>query len=591
MALSLRSPNPYIMSLESSTSELTSHPFQTGLSLTKTNQSPGDQVTTALRAAMRNPLIGIRSMPSSSGFGLVTSTQTIEYKFHVGGIPICQTYARAHIQSDGATLILGKIPQIDDREPVPPHHASDWPDLELAVSNAAKTFEEASDVNLKSSQRCFLARHGQLLHAYDLLLTVDGLPWTALADGYELFARAPAFFDVTGSARVHPNNILTGVAAEVKLKNLIGDGSLTSEFLTTVVPTGYPPAQEASHLFYYNPAQDRRYDEVAAFYYVQRHHSFLQSLGFEWYGPKPLVIRLHVKPAGRSNNALFIPAINEGDLPSISVDDGDGIELQYLASDADVVAHEFGHHVVYRSIRSTEGESLVLHEGLADFFAFARSGDACLGESICPEGTGACVIPAPNACLRSAELNLRYNDSMWEQWAGPRNRLGHLHGQVVSGMLWDLRRSRAIPAEELTRLVLRAVSYFKSDSGLRDLMLALFFADRDLFGSKYFSRIYDAGQARGLGDFYADVEKTGGKLPEIIGGGLKPDEATDTMSSTSEKRGKAGTKLSCGVTGNQGLYDAAAILVIAIPLLLGVGAAALRPALARAKSGKRKRKN
>ena len=532
-ALTWSAPNPYLLRLEASTQELSLHPFRPGLGLTNSLGSSAEQVTAALRAEIRHPFLGIKSVPGLGGFALNTGTQTLEYSFHVNGVPICRTYARAHIAADGGSLVLGRLPRIDASESLPATHASDWPDLDLAIATIKASLDEDGEVTVKSSKRCFVARHGQLLHAYDFILTVNGLPWTALADGYEVFSREPAYFDVTGTARVHPNNILNDKPTDVKLTDLVGDGTLTSDVIKTLVPNGFPAVNDPSHKYVYEPGEDPRYDEVAAFYYAQRHHQFLKDLGFEWYGPKPLVIRLHVKPAGRSNNALFIPAINPDELPSISIDDGDGVELQHLATDADVISHEFGHHVVYKTIRSTEGESLVLHEGLADFFAFARSGDPCLGESICPQGTGACVVEAPTACLRSAAIDLVYKSSVWDHWAGgSRNRLGHLHGQLVSGLLWDLRSSKAIPAEELTKLVLKAVSYFKSDSGLRDLMLALFFADRDLFNSKYFRAIYAAGQARGLGDLYDDVEPTGSSIPDIAGGGLQAGDSPAIVEKT-----------------------------------------------------------
>jgi hypothetical protein len=48
-------------------------------------------------------------------------------------------------------------------------------------------------------------------------------------------------------------------------------------------------------------------------------------------------------------------------------------------------------------------------------------------------------------------------------WAdGAANHLGHLHGQLVSGLLWDLRKSGAVLATDFDgREVSRAVSKFK----------------------------------------------------------------------------------------------------------------------------------
>jgi hypothetical protein len=595
-ALTWAGQRAYVMGLDASTTAIALHPFGGGFALTSPDRAPEELIAQALRDRMSNPLLGLTATPSPRALGLTTGTRSIDFGFHVAGVPVCRVQARAHVRTNGEAVVLGTLPQVDANEPPPPARPSDWPDVELALRHAAAAVEDASDVKLKSATRCFHVRNGHLMHAYDLLLSVDGLPWTALADGYEIFALAKGYFDafdVDGTAKVHPNNVLKGSPTEVKLKGLVGDGTLTSEFIKTVVPSGTAPAKEASHAFNYPPLSDPRYDEAAVFHYAQRHLSFVQSLGFAWYGPTPLLVKLHVKPAGRSNNALFVPATDADDNPTISIDDGDGVELQNLGNDADVVSHEFGHHVIYQTLRTTDGESLVLHEGLADFFAFSRSGDACLGESICPKKSLACVVQA--ACLRSGELELVYKDALWEHWTGGRNRLGHLHGQLISGMLWDLRRGEAVPPEDLGRLVMKAISYFKVDSGFRDLMLALFLADRDLFEGKYFDAIYTAGDARGLGEFFDDVPKDGKSLPEPSGGGGGL-QGGNTPDGTAAQPGKASKKedkgdenpVRCGTLGGTVQADAASILVIALPLLIGLGAAAARPALARAQ-GRRKR--
>ena len=71
---------------------------------------------------------------------------------------------------------------------------------------------------------------------------------------------------------------------------------------------------------------------------------------------------------------------------------GRGVQVfNNMGLDIDVVAHEVGHFIVWQGIqfsvpRMDESQKIhtaAIHEGLADFFTFASTGDACLAESIC----------------------------------------------------------------------------------------------------------------------------------------------------------------------------------------------------------------
>ena len=145
--------------------------------------------------------------------------------------------------------------------------------------------------------------------------------------------------------------------------------------------------------------------------------------------------------------------------------------LDNLPKDTDVISHEYGHHVIYKSLKSTRGESLILHEGLADFFVFARTGDGCLGESICPSGSQICEV---DQCLRTADNSLVYGEGLYP------HKPAHQKGQLISGYLWDLAQSNDVPLEDLERMVLRAIDLLVSDSGIEHFMLALYNADQEL---------------------------------------------------------------------------------------------------------------
>ena len=257
----------------------------------------------------------------------------------------------------------------------------------------------------------------------------------------------------------------------------------------------------------------------------------------------------------------------DGSLPSISIDDGDGEELRNLVSDSDVVSHEFGHHVIYKTLRKVDGESLVLHEGLADFFAFSRTQDGCLGESICPMGSSACILEGQ--CLRTSINTLKYQDEVWKQWAGSRNRLGHLHGQLISGMLWDLAKSGDVPVTVLPKLVLSGIGYFHQSSGFRDLMLGLFTADKELYASAYGAKIKAAAEARGLGEFISDVELDK-DIPQLLGTSPIDNTPVDVPEEKKESKGNENPFNKCGsIPGSAGGTGGLLIIILVLlfPLL------------------------
>ncbi len=489
------------------------HPFQAhdadkpaGFSLFQNGHlSFNDTILRALRDKMTNPLLEIRST-DSRGLSLVdTGTKSHEIRFYVAGVPLCGFQMKAHELADRSTLVLGDLPNVDLNEPLP---SRDWPDFDLSLDQV-KAQVGTDRVKVLSSSKCLYASGGSLLPVWKLKVEIDALPYRVLADGYEVVALENGYFDVDGSATAYEQNILEGAAKSVPLTDLAGDGTLTSTYLKTYVPSTYTRASSATNKFDF-PETDKQFEEVQTYVHAQAHLDFFKALGFEWYGPQPIQIKIHVKPGGQSNNALFTPGSDEdGSLPQIQIDDGDGAILRNLVTDGDVVSHEFGHHVIYRTLTSTSGESLILHEGLADGFVFMRTGNACLGESICPKGTTACIIEGQ--CLRSGEIDLKYQDENWNAWS----RQGHLRGQLISGFIWDLYKGDKLAQDSVSALVFKAISYFREDSGLRDFVLAMFTADRDLYAGANFELIKATAEAHNLGEFIVDVVPTA--IPALEG--------------------------------------------------------------------------
>lgn len=520
-----------------------------------------------------------------------TGTVSRTYEPRYAGIAFCGMTVRAHVLNDGGLAVMGALPELGPDTPLPDR--DDWPVREEALARLVDALTSRGDradaPRLTHAERCWQPQNGGLRPAWRLRFTAGDLPYSGTADALQAFRVEERYFSITGSAQVYQQNSADDVLKTAELLDLKGDGTLTGTMWRVTVPDGYEAATSADHVFDYDPT-DIRFVQPNVYYHVQLQQAYMATLGYEWPTGRTLQVRPHMNsdPNVGYNNAFFQPSDEAtGDLGQIKLGDGDGSELKELGIDADVVAHEFGHQVVYTTLKTAARcfETLALHEGLADFFAFARTRDPCLGETICPSGTGACVA---KACLRTADLDLAFGDEWWLAWSGQDSCYTHRNGQLFSALLWDLRAPDKIPHEDLARIVVKAVSYFKEDSGFRDFLLSLFMADAELFQGSYRGLIKAGIETRGLGSLVADVAADQGSIPALSGGGAKKNGGGSLPSDTSSGQKQAGApkkdsakkKTACGVAGAASEEEALATLAtLVLPaLLLGIRRRRAHPA-------------
>jgi hypothetical protein len=594
-AASWKQNSGFLRDLDNSSRRIEAHPF--AANAFNTSQSFrlfrggyirfDEAVAAMLRDQVIDPMIEIRSKDSTSAMALRGGAQSQDFRFFVGGIPLCDYKVRAHVTTHGDSMILGTVPDVT---PTSPLARSDWPSLERSYQTALRAIAENPDLtptngalpgkpHLGQASRCLRGSDGSLIPVWQMEIALGNLPHEVLADDYRAYRIGRKYFDVTGSSNVYEFNVTDSATKDFDLPNLTGDGTLTSTYLTTYMANGNPRATNSKNIFNFSPSASE-FSEVSAYTHAQTHLKFFESLGFSWYGPKPLEIRVHDIPRGEINNALFLPASARNPTPSILLGDGDGDLLTNLATDGDVVSHELGHFIVYQHLTSIDGESLVLHEGLADFFAFARTGNACLGESICPEGDySACWPETKHSCLRTGETDLTYGSELWESLKRPRDQaMGHLHGQAISGLLWDMRKANTVPAADLTKLVLGAVSYFGDASGFRDFFLALLLSDKEFFSSKYFDKIKAAADARGFGELINDVTDSD-NVPLPTGKNEAATNSTVPTSTTKKSTSSSdGNPFKCGTVTGLEIFNAQnAAASSALMLFLTIGLPLLVP--------------
>ena len=431
-----------------------------------------------------------------------TGAWHFDFRYYVGNYPVCDGLARAHIV--GGKLLVDnavgrRLSQLGEVDP----SALVWPDPAETLAAAARSLAVApAAAAIRQQATCVAVAPGGLLAAWDLTVQLGPHPYRVLGSGTRVLVVDPRFDEVTGSARVYRKNPQDGELVDLPLPDLTSPEELKSSRFSLVLPTGFASPRSTDGHFDFAQT-DIRFGEASLFAHVEDMAAwFMQPEHGYTFDCVPIDIRPHAKrdPFGyqMENNAEYVvPEMTENGYPAIYVGEGDGQSLQGLELDFDVVAHELGHHIVYRKLKSQADESGVIHEALADYFVFARTGNACLGESICPAGSPLCQVDGQ--CLRTADNKLRLDDPEL-----PRER--HQRSQFISGMLWDLGRSPGLSQPAVATLVMKAIAYFQTSMSYGDLVKALMAADLELNRGTHACAIMDAAKARGLASELGGVD-------------------------------------------------------------------------------------
>jgi hypothetical protein len=318
---------------------------------------------------------------------------------------------------------------------------------------------------------------------------------------------------VSGSGRVFvaddPERLDVG-----ELPCLIGDGTLRGYCVAAIESSragdpGYEPAFSSDLSYVYEPG-DPRQDEVEAYYVVaQMGRRVMESLA-----PWP---ETETNLETLSDEAVFLDYAR-GEAESRQWCGLLTLGMQRLTAprvNVDVIAHEYGHHVVYAL--SPDLENSMLHEGLADYLAAAFTRDSVIEPSESPlfdrdldndrrapddiitreaycqglldqltaaglEELFPGLVASLDACLASPP----------EVLAAPAH---HYAGLILSGALWELRS--AMPEGALDAILVPALL----DSGRLDtgaLLERLVDLDLELRGGADEALLRSVFEARGI---------------------------------------------------------------------------------------------
>ncbi len=292
------------------------------------------------------------------------------------------------------------------------------------------------------------------------------------ADTATVLEQFPIAFHVNGSARIFRENDVASRAEGLQvvvLPDLVDTGSTLSHPLFDVKNCNlkvvsskcvFSAQAAAGGDFTTVQYESSNYDEVVAYYAITRAMNWFRKLmgsdtgqfaaekswnalsldfGLGATASQRLTVYVRALSAQAAgvftlDNAVYLPAGPQGiSSPEILIGSGWESEqapnrprsLQYLGKDADVAMHEFGHHIIYRTITEIRGQSLAMHEGFADYLTYAITGNNKLAEGVVATG----------ASLRSATRRGTLSEYP------PATTPPHTAGEFWSTVLWDIRES------------------------------------------------------------------------------------------------------------------------------------------------------
>jgi hypothetical protein len=410
---------------------------------------------------------------------------TFTARLHHNGIPVFGSSVRQHRDAKGVLWLSGRVPDFLLVEGAQPQ-AEPFRSLPLTLASRASAYLHYSIERWSTGERQYVAYGEKLRPAW--LFVVEGgkdapgrgpdVPMKLLLDdetGAVLVSEALAF-DMDGTATMYMENAVAdnNTKTQVTFPYLLGDGSrLESDYwrvknCNLQAPSSTACLQQASgtagdySAYALDPNSNSNYDELVSYHAIARAFAWNTNIMNEagvaagdrkdsWGASRSTLglasatkLQIFVRaPTSNSsgglnfNNAQYLPCgvsgkcdagpwivIGTGWEAGRSIAGTSDSSLRYIGKDADVVMHEFNHHIIFRSLTTTEGETGAMHEGIADYMTYAITGNNLLGESIVP--------PSSNA-LRAGRVTGKIANYV--------NASIHKKGEFMSSVLWDVREA------------------------------------------------------------------------------------------------------------------------------------------------------
>ncbi|MCX6107379.1 MAG: hypothetical protein NTY08_16260 [Proteobacteria bacterium] len=406
----------------------------------------------------------------------------LEFKWKGDRLCSSQFYATAHLVN-GKLRIKGRLPtDLDlssDQHGLPLSDETEIKSLLLQrLTNS--TNADHSKIDISDLDRCWYAIDRQLQPAAVSRFSWEDTPYEAILVNGRIAEFYAMTLHATAKITTYKQNNRQPLE-EILVDDMQPNGYLCNNYFFTNT-NGIQNARNNGGFFKFDPSDDRFLESTLFAHANEMMRWFLSVDSAAHWSDAQVELRLSTDPKLSTGGPVYENPQGSSGLktPVISVPDkfyiGGEAYLQNLATDFDVVAHELGHHIVTRYLPINEDRDLVtVHEGLADFFVFAKTGDACLGETICNDLSGK-MCAVERQCLRSGDLGYKA-DAILDMGS-------HAKSQALSGMLWDLSKRHGIAIGDTVKLTFTTLKYLDKKTNLDDFFLELLNADAELFNGR-----------------------------------------------------------------------------------------------------------
>jgi len=265
---------------------------------------------------------------------------------------------------------------------------------------------------------------------------------------------------------------LTDLLEVVTLEGLDGSGFLRGDFADVHRRSGRASSPTLTFDF---TRGEVGFDEVMAYYHVDRAQRHVQALGFTgaksiW--ARPLEVVTDFVAADQS---YYDPVNKRLELGTGGVDD---------AQDADVIVHEYGHGLEYDLIPQygASPDAVALGEGWGDTLAYAvptLSDHPALIERACLAPWDATAYVPPQPCMRRVDGTGHWPEAL----VSPLEP--HYDGEIWSGTLFDVFAQPDVGVDEGLRLVLESMFLYMPNESFAAAGQALLDADAELDGGEH----------------------------------------------------------------------------------------------------------
>lgn len=541
-------------------------------------------------------LQNIVGLATSEKMSLVGDEEMVEKTFSIDGIKVHGT----QLKEFSSGWKTGSVPQVLlNGELITPVTVGQFTLSETTALNYGANILNFHPSRFKFSEKVYYPSLRVLVPAYVFTVSASSntlgrgpsvpLKIVVNADDGSILSQSPLAFHATATAHIFKENKIASAAegeVDVTLDNLSSAEKLENEIIkvvncrTELPSAGCIQTTGTGGDFTSIPWGNEAYDEIISYYAIMRASSWHRKimnwdsnsgtakwgnsrLNFGLSSTNRLTVYSRAKTmsaagSGTLDNAQYLPAGSSGEgTPEIVIgtgwETGQGPErhLRYLGKDADVSMHEFGHHIVFRSIQDTGGESGAMHEGLADYFTYAITGNNKLAESITKTG----------APLREGNVQGNISEYITAN--------AHIAGQFFSSTLWDVRAALGTwqeGVEKSDKIIWDAVDYVPYNSSYYQFIAAMA-KTTDNFAAA------NGGDAVSLKEKMFNVFHSRGFLEAPTGNGVLPKASSTIASTTLKKSSKSKESSSwwqfCGAISSDAEKRGAswvALLIMLLPL-------------------------